>query len=65
MPDDLEPGSETRSRRQDVIDELAERPARPNEGAARDAAWVAFAHERVERPSSGPVSWDEAQRRRS
>jgi PHD/YefM family antitoxin component YafN of YafNO toxin-antitoxin module len=30
----------------------------------RDLAWAAFAQERVEHPTSEPVSWDEAQRRR-
>lgn len=30
----------------------------------RDLAWAAFAQERVENPTSEPVSWEEAQRRR-
>jgi len=32
---------------------------------ARDIAWSEFARERSENPTSGPVSWDEAQRRRT
>jgi hypothetical protein len=65
MPDDLEPRVETHRPRQDVIDELAEHPDRAYEGARDDAAWLAFAQERVERPSSRPVSWDDAQKRRT
>jgi len=32
---------------------------------ARDIAWFEFARERIENPTSQPVSWDEAQRRRA
>lgn len=32
---------------------------------ARDIAWAEFARERAENPTSEPVSWDEAQRRRA
>jgi PHD/YefM family antitoxin component YafN of YafNO toxin-antitoxin module len=41
-------------------DEMLER-----ERLVSDIAWAAFAQERVEHPTSPPVSWDEAQRRRS
>ena len=30
-----------------------------------DMAWAAFAAERVEQPSSAPVTWEDAQRRRA
>ena len=35
------------------------------ETAVSDLAWALFAQERIEHPASPPVSWDEAQRRRS
>jgi PHD/YefM family antitoxin component YafN of YafNO toxin-antitoxin module len=41
-------------------DEMLER-----EQLVADIAWAAFAQERIERPTGPPVSWDEAQRRRS
>lgn len=31
---------------------------------ARDLAWTEFARERIENPTSAPVSWEDAQRRR-
>jgi hypothetical protein len=34
------------------------------EELARDLAWMAFAQDRIEHPTSAPVGWDEAQRRR-
>lgn len=40
-------------------DEMVER-----EEAVRDLAWALFALDRTEAPTSAPVSWDEAQRRR-
>lgn len=41
------------------FDELVERAE-----AHRDLAWAAFAQDRIENPTSAPVSWEEAQRRR-
>jgi hypothetical protein len=41
-------------------DEMLER-----ERLVEDLAWAAFAQERLEHPTSPPVGWDEAQRRRS
>lgn len=56
-----------RQRRREVVlvsaaryDEMLER-----ERLVEDLAWAVFAEERVEHPTSTPVSWDEAQRRRS
>jgi len=56
-----------RQRRREVVlvsaaryDEMLER-----ERLVEDLAWAAFAQERIEHPTSPPVSWDEAQRRRS
>jgi hypothetical protein len=56
-----------RQRRREVVllaasrfDEFAER-----ERALSDVAWAAFAQDRIENPTSDPVSWEEAQRRRS
>lgn len=34
------------------------------EEALRDLAWAAFAQDRIEHPTSAPLSWEEAQRRR-
>lgn len=55
-----------RQRRREVVvlsaaryDEMLER-----EELVRDLAWAAFAQERIERPTSAPVSWRQAQRRR-
>lgn len=41
------------------FDEMVERAE-----AHRDLAWAAFAQDRIENPTSAPISWDEAQRRR-
>src|SRR5947209_9027858 len=56
-----------RQRRREVVlvsaaryDEMLER-----ERLVEELAWAAFAEERIEHPTSAPVSWDEAQRRRS
>jgi PHD/YefM family antitoxin component YafN of YafNO toxin-antitoxin module len=56
-----------RQRRREVVllsaaryDEMLER-----EDLVRDFAWATFAHERIENPTSAPVSWAEAQRRRA
>jgi PHD/YefM family antitoxin component YafN of YafNO toxin-antitoxin module len=56
-----------RQRRREVVlvsaeryDELLER-----EDLVRDLAWAAFAQERIEHPTSPPLSWDEARRRRT
>jgi PHD/YefM family antitoxin component YafN of YafNO toxin-antitoxin module len=56
-----------RQRRREVVlvsaeryDEMLER-----ERLVEDLAWAAFAQERLEHPTSPPVAWDEAQRRRS
>jgi PHD/YefM family antitoxin component YafN of YafNO toxin-antitoxin module len=56
-----------RQRRREVVlvsaaryDEMLER-----ERLVEDLAWAAFAQERIEHPTGSPVSWDEAQRRRS
>jgi PHD/YefM family antitoxin component YafN of YafNO toxin-antitoxin module len=56
-----------RQRRREVVlvsaaryDEMLER-----ERLVEDLAWAAFAQERLEHPTSPPVGWDEAQRRRS
>jgi PHD/YefM family antitoxin component YafN of YafNO toxin-antitoxin module len=56
-----------RQRRREVVlvsadryDQMVER-----ERLVEDLAWAAFAQERLEHPTSPPVSWDEAQRRRS
>ena len=56
-----------RQRRREVVlvaasrfDEMLER-----EQLVGDIAWAAFAQERIEHPTSPPVSWDEARRRRS
>lgn len=55
-----------RQRRREVVvlsatryDAIAER-----EEALRDLAWAAFAQDRIENPTSEPVSWEEALRRR-
>jgi PHD/YefM family antitoxin component YafN of YafNO toxin-antitoxin module len=55
-----------RQRRREVVlmsaahfDALRER-----EEALRDLAWAEFAAGRIESPTSEPVSWEEAQRRR-
>jgi hypothetical protein len=40
-------------------DEMVER-----EDLVRDLAWAVFAQDRIEHPTSAPVSWDDAQRRR-
>jgi PHD/YefM family antitoxin component YafN of YafNO toxin-antitoxin module len=55
-----------RQRRREVVlisasryDEMVAR-----EDAVRDLAWSLFALDRVENPTSEPVSWEEAQRRR-
>lgn len=37
---------------------------RERENALRDLAWAEFAADRIENPTSEPVSWEEAQRRR-
>ncbi|MHB8695611.1 MAG: hypothetical protein ACYDHH_30690 [Solirubrobacteraceae bacterium] len=56
-----------RHRRREVVlvsasryDEMVAR-----EELVRDLAWAAFAEERIEHPTSPPVSWEEAQRRRA
>jgi PHD/YefM family antitoxin component YafN of YafNO toxin-antitoxin module len=56
-----------RQRRREVVllsaaryDEMLER-----EELVRDLAWAAFAQERIENPTSAPVSWAEAERRRA
>lgn len=56
-----------RQRRREVVlvsaaryDEMLER-----ERLVEDLAWAAFTQERLEHPTSPPVGWDEAQRRRS
>lgn len=56
-----------RQRRREVVvlsavryDEMRER-----EELVRDLAWAAFAAERIEHPTSAPVSWQSAQRRRA
>jgi hypothetical protein len=66
-PVDLSRASHTGTRARDTVlvsaarcDEMVER-----EDLVRDLAWAAFAEERIERPTSPPVSWDEAQRRRT
>jgi len=55
-----------RQRRREVVllsasrfDDFTER-----EAALSDLAWAAFAAERVAHPSSEPLSWEEARRRR-
>lgn len=55
-----------RQRRREVVvlaadryDEMVER-----DEFVREVAWAAFAQERIEHPTSAPVSWEEAQRRR-
>jgi PHD/YefM family antitoxin component YafN of YafNO toxin-antitoxin module len=55
-----------RHRRREVVlvsaeryDEMLER-----EQLVRDVAWAAFAQERVEHPTSAPISWEDAQHRR-
>jgi PHD/YefM family antitoxin component YafN of YafNO toxin-antitoxin module len=55
-----------RQRRREVVllsaeryDEMLER-----EQVVLDLAWAAFAQQRIEHPTSPPISWDEAQRRR-
>ncbi len=55
-----------RQRRREVVmlnasryDELMKR-----QDAVRDLAWALFADERIDNPTSGPISWEEAQRRR-
>jgi PHD/YefM family antitoxin component YafN of YafNO toxin-antitoxin module len=42
------------------FDEMLER-----EQMVSDLAWALFAQERIEHPTGPPVSWDEAQQRRS
>ncbi len=56
-----------RQRRREVVlvsaaryDKMLER-----ERLVEDLAWATFAEERLEHPTSPPVGWDEAQRRRS
>lgn len=55
-----------RQRRREVVvlaaaryDEMLER-----EQLVSDLAWAAMAQQRIEHPTSAPVSWEEAQRRR-
>jgi hypothetical protein len=55
-----------RQRRREVVlvaatryDEMIQR-----EDAVRDIAWALFAKERIENPTSGPISWKDAQRKR-
>jgi PHD/YefM family antitoxin component YafN of YafNO toxin-antitoxin module len=55
-----------RQRRREVVmlaaeryDEMLER-----EQVISDLAWAAFSQERIEQPTSPPVGWDEALRRR-
>jgi len=56
-----------RQRRCEVVLVSAERYDRmlERERLVEDLAWAAFGQERVEHPTSPPVGWDEAQRRRS
>jgi PHD/YefM family antitoxin component YafN of YafNO toxin-antitoxin module len=56
-----------RQRRREVVlvaasryDEMVER-----EDAVRDLAWALFAEARIDSPTSEPISWKEAQRRRT
>jgi hypothetical protein len=56
-----------RQRRREVVlvsaerdDEMLER-----QRLVEDLAWAAFAQERIEHPTSPPLSWDGAQRRRA
>ena len=55
-----------RHRRREVVILSAERYDRliAETEALNDAAWAAFGAERIEDPTSAPVSWEEAQRRR-
>ncbi|WP_027005041.1 hypothetical protein [Conexibacter woesei] len=55
-----------RQRRREVVivnanryDEMVRR-----EDALRDVAWAVFASDRIEHPTSEPISWDDAQRLR-
>jgi hypothetical protein len=55
-----------RQRRREVVlvaatryDEMIQR-----EDAVRDIAWALFAKERIESPTSGPIPWEDAQRKR-
>jgi hypothetical protein len=55
-----------RQRRREVVlvaatryDEMIQR-----EDAVRDIAWALFAKERIENPTSGSISWEDAQRKR-
>lgn len=55
-----------RHRRREVVIISADRydkMVEQNE-ALNDVVWAAFAADRIENPTSAPVSWDEAQRRR-
>ena len=56
-----------RQRRREVVVLSAERydSMLEREQLVADVAWAAFAAERVERPSSAPMSWEDAQRRRA
>lgn len=55
-----------RQRRREVLIVNAERYDAVMARAATldDLAWALFAQERIENPTSAPVSWEEAQRRR-
>lgn len=55
-----------RHRRREVVLLSADRYDRLVEEtrALNDFAWAAFSAERIENATSGPVSWEEAQRRR-
>lgn len=55
-----------RQRKREVVVLAAERYDQLMEqiSSLRDLAWAAYAQERVENPTSEPVSWEEAQRRR-
>ncbi len=55
-----------RHRRREVVVVAAERydEMLEREELVRDLAWAWFAQERIEHPTSAPVSWEEAQRRR-
>lgn len=55
-----------RHRRREVVMIAADRydALLEQNAALTDLGWAAFAAERVENPTSDPVDWDEAQRRR-
>jgi PHD/YefM family antitoxin component YafN of YafNO toxin-antitoxin module len=55
-----------RQRRREVVliaatryDEMVQR-----ENAVRDIAWALFAEERIKNPTSAPIPWEDAQRKR-